>query len=62
MSFFQKYKRHRIVSCEDARKRVLLTGGLDMVCPDDADIQETLEDDTEQKDLKQQPTQKKDEQ
>lgn len=30
-----KHNRSRIVSCDEARKRVLLTGGLRIVCPDD---------------------------
>lgn len=47
MAFFKR-SRHRIVSCDDAKKRVLLTGGINMVCPEDADIQETLEDDTDE--------------
>ena len=35
MAFFKKRKKSRTVSCEEARDRVLLTGGLRIVCPDD---------------------------
>ena len=34
MGFF-KLKRPGIVSCDEARKTVLLTGGLRLVCPDE---------------------------
>lgn len=34
MGFF-RLKRPGIVSCDEARKTVLLTGGLRLVCPDE---------------------------
>ncbi|MDO4280418.1 MAG: hypothetical protein Q4C56_02185 [Peptococcaceae bacterium] len=45
MPFLKRRRRYKIVRCDDARKRVLLTSGYEMVCPDDADFQETLEED-----------------
>lgn len=44
MSFLRRFRRHRIIDCNAAQKRVLQTGGLRIVCPEDSDIQETLED------------------
>lgn len=36
MGFF-KIKHPNIVSCDEARKMVLLTGGIRLVCPDEDD-------------------------